>query len=56
MTRRPACRAAFAVSFAAIAVVATVLVGYLGYDAAARLVRVDQQTSSRTLWTTCATR
>lgn len=36
-------RTAFAVSFAALAVTVTVLVGFLGYTAAARLVRVDQQ-------------
>jgi two-component system sensor histidine kinase MprB len=36
-------RTAFAVSFAALAAAVTVLVGFLGYDAAARLVRVDQQ-------------
>ncbi|GAA2640902.1 HAMP domain-containing sensor histidine kinase [Streptomyces vastus] len=37
-------RARFAVSFALVAAVVTVLVGFLSYDAAARLVRVDQQT------------
>lgn len=37
-------RATFAVSFAAVAAVVTVLVGFLSYDAAARLVRVDQRT------------
>ncbi|MFD4522804.1 ATP-binding protein [Streptomyces sp. NPDC058470] len=37
-------RATFTVSFAAVAAVVTVLVGFLSYDAAARLVRVDQQT------------
>ncbi|MEU6662396.1 HAMP domain-containing sensor histidine kinase [Streptomyces sp. NPDC046821] len=36
-------RTTFAVSFAAVAAVVTVLVGLLSYDAAARLVRVDQQ-------------
>ncbi|WP_255945173.1 sensor histidine kinase [Streptomyces odontomachi] len=40
---RVSLRTAFAVSFAAMAVAVTVLVGYLGYDAAARLVRVDEQ-------------
>ncbi|MDQ1037970.1 two-component system sensor histidine kinase MprB [Streptomyces sp. V3I8] len=37
-------RTSFTVSFAAVAAVVTVLVGLLSYDAAARLVRVDQQT------------
>ncbi|MET7439121.1 sensor histidine kinase, partial [Streptomyces sp. NPDC005568] len=37
-------RATFTVSFAAVAAVVTVLVGFLSYDAAARLVRVDEQT------------
>ncbi|MEV0218549.1 HAMP domain-containing sensor histidine kinase [Streptomyces sp. NPDC050704] len=37
-------RTTFTVSFAAVAAVVTVLVGFLSYDAAARLVRVDQQT------------
>ncbi|MFE2302295.1 ATP-binding protein [Streptomyces sp. NPDC059445] len=37
-------RATFTVSFAAVAAAVTVLVGFLSYDAAARLVRVDQQT------------
>ncbi|MFE5374305.1 sensor histidine kinase [Streptomyces mirabilis] len=37
-------RATFTLSFAAVAAVVTVLVGFLSYDAAARLVRVDQQT------------
>ncbi|MFG2312716.1 ATP-binding protein [Streptomyces sp. NPDC048566] len=37
-------RAVFTVSFAAVAAAVTVLVGFLSYDAAARLVRVDQQT------------
>ncbi|MFF2508810.1 ATP-binding protein [Streptomyces sp. NPDC058067] len=36
-------RTTFAVSFAAVAAVVTVLVGLLSYDAAARLVRVDQK-------------
>lgn len=36
-------RTTFAVSFAAVAAAVTVLVGFLSYDAAARLVRVDQQ-------------
>jgi two-component system, OmpR family, sensor histidine kinase MprB len=40
---RVSLRTAFAVSFAAMAVAVTVLVGFLGYDAAARLVRVDEQ-------------
>ncbi|MGA4838309.1 HAMP domain-containing sensor histidine kinase [Streptomyces sp. G45] len=34
----------FAASFAAVAVAVTLLVGFLSYDAAARLVRKDQQT------------
>lgn len=34
---------AFAVSFAAVAATVTVLVGFLSYDVAARLVRVDEQ-------------
>ncbi|MFF1452582.1 ATP-binding protein [Streptomyces sp. NPDC058274] len=37
-------RATFTVSFAAVAAAVTVLVGFLSYGAAARLVRVDQQT------------
>jgi two-component system sensor histidine kinase MprB len=37
-------RATFTVSFAAVAAAVTVLVGILSYGAAARLVRVDQQT------------
>ncbi|MFI1413202.1 ATP-binding protein [Streptomyces sp. NPDC020707] len=37
-------RTTFTVSFAAVAAAVTVLVGFLSYDAAARLVRVDQQT------------
>ncbi|MFJ8010454.1 HAMP domain-containing sensor histidine kinase [Streptomyces fagopyri] len=37
-------RATFTLSFAAVAAAVTVLVGFLSYDAAARLVRVDQQT------------
>ncbi|WP_405880465.1 HAMP domain-containing histidine kinase [Streptomyces sp. NBC_01136] len=37
-------RATFTLSFAAVAAGVTVLVGFLSYDAAARLVRVDQQT------------
>ncbi|WP_246113946.1 HAMP domain-containing sensor histidine kinase [Streptomyces montanus] len=37
-------RTTFTVSFAAVAAVVTVLVGFLSYDAASRLVRVDQQT------------
>ncbi|GAB2825327.1 HAMP domain-containing sensor histidine kinase [Streptomyces daliensis] len=36
-------RTTFAISFAAVAVLVTVLVGLLSYDAAARLVRVDEQ-------------
>ncbi|MBA4864497.1 HAMP domain-containing histidine kinase [Streptomyces sp. PSKA54] len=36
-------RTTFAVSFAAVAAAVTVLIGFLSYDAAARLVRVDQQ-------------
>nr|WP_245766656.1 HAMP domain-containing sensor histidine kinase [Streptomyces colonosanans] len=36
-------RTTFTVSFAAVAAGVTVLVGFLSYDAAARLVRVDQQ-------------
>ncbi|WP_078871892.1 sensor histidine kinase [Streptomyces sp. NRRL S-337] len=43
-TRRPASlRTAFAVAFATGAAVVTVLVGFLSYDAAARLVRVDER-------------
>ncbi|GAA2265832.1 two-component sensor histidine kinase [Streptomyces ruber] len=45
--RRPrasSLRTTFTVSFAAVAAVVTVLVGFIGYGAAARLVRVDQQT------------
>ncbi|MEW2397369.1 HAMP domain-containing sensor histidine kinase [Streptomyces sp. NPDC046862] len=37
-------RATFTVSFAAVAAAVTVVVGVLSYSAAARLVRVDQQT------------
>ena len=37
-------RTTFTVSFAAVAAAVTVLVGFLSYHAAARLVRVDQQT------------
>jgi len=37
-------RTTFTVSFAAVAAGVTVLVGFLSYDAAARLVRVDEQT------------
>ncbi|MEU6371456.1 HAMP domain-containing sensor histidine kinase [Streptomyces sp. NPDC046931] len=37
-------RTTFTLSFAAVAAGVTVLVGFLSYDAAARLVRVDQQT------------
>ncbi|MCW7946133.1 histidine kinase [Streptomyces hygroscopicus] len=37
-------RTTFTVSFAAVAAGVTVLVGFLSYNAAARLVRVDQQT------------
>jgi two-component system, OmpR family, sensor histidine kinase MprB len=40
----PSLRATFTVSFVAVACVVTVLVGILSYSAAARLVRVDQQT------------
>ncbi|MER5179798.1 ATP-binding protein [Streptomyces sp. NPDC002896] len=36
-------RTTFAVSFAAVAAAVTVLIGFLSYDAAARLVRVDQR-------------
>lgn len=45
--RRPGLAAlgtTFAVSFAAVTAVVTILVGILSYNAAARLVRVDQQT------------
>ncbi|MEV5482242.1 MULTISPECIES: HAMP domain-containing sensor histidine kinase [Streptomyces] len=43
-TRKPASlRTAFAVAFAAGAAAVTVLVGFLSYDAAARLVRVDEK-------------
>lgn len=49
MTRRRAqlssLQTTFAVSFAAVAAGVTVLVGFLSYDAAARLVRVDQQSA-----------
>ncbi|MFF3488075.1 ATP-binding protein [Streptomyces sp. NPDC002701] len=41
---RSSLRTTFTVSFAAVAAVVTVLIGFLSYDAAARLVRVDQQT------------
>ncbi|MFD7819274.1 ATP-binding protein [Streptomyces sp. NPDC059785] len=44
LRRLSSLRATFTVSFAAVAAVVTVLVGFLSYDAAARLVRVDQQT------------
>ncbi|WP_329136785.1 sensor histidine kinase [Streptomyces sp. NBC_00670] len=37
-------RTTFTVSFAAVAVGVTVLIGFLSYDAAARLVRVDEKT------------
>jgi two-component system sensor histidine kinase MprB len=37
-------RTTFALSFAAVTAAVTVLVGILSYSAAARLVRVDQQT------------
>ncbi|WP_128376017.1 sensor histidine kinase [Streptomyces cavernae] len=37
-------RTTFALSFAAVAAAVTLLIGFLSYDAAARLVRVDQQT------------
>jgi two-component system sensor histidine kinase MprB len=40
----PSLRATFTMSFVAVACVVTVLVGILSYSAAARLVRVDQQT------------
>jgi two-component system sensor histidine kinase MprB len=40
----PSLRATFTVSFVAVACVVTVLVGILSYSAAARLVRVDEQT------------
>jgi two-component system, OmpR family, sensor histidine kinase MprB len=36
-------RTAFAVSFAAMAALVTMLIGFLSYDAASRMVRVDQQ-------------
>ncbi|GAA2614312.1 HAMP domain-containing sensor histidine kinase [Streptomyces axinellae] len=39
---RRSLRTVFALSFAAIAALVTILVGFLSYDAAARLVRVDQ--------------
>ncbi|MER7394625.1 HAMP domain-containing sensor histidine kinase [Streptomyces sp. NPDC000151] len=39
---RRSVRTAFAVSFAAMAALVTVLVGFLSYDAAARMVRVDE--------------
>ncbi|WP_031102753.1 sensor histidine kinase [Streptomyces sp. NRRL S-146] len=45
--RRPklvSLRSTFAVSFAAVTAAVTILVGILSYSAAARLVRVDQQT------------
>ncbi|WP_328384536.1 HAMP domain-containing histidine kinase [Streptomyces sp. NBC_00400] len=43
-TRKPASlRTAFAVAFATGAAAVTVLVGFLSYDAAARLVRVDER-------------
>ncbi|MFJ8670548.1 ATP-binding protein [Streptomyces sp. NPDC093589] len=43
-TRKPASlRTAFAVTFATLAAAVTVLVGFLSYDAAARLVRVDEK-------------
>ncbi len=45
--RRPrllSLRTTFAVSFATVTAVVTVLVGVLSYNAAARLVRVDQET------------
>ncbi|MFI9051108.1 ATP-binding protein [Streptomyces sp. NPDC053427] len=43
-TRKPASlRTAFALTFAAGAAAVTVLVGFLSYDAAARLVRVDEK-------------
>lgn len=44
LRRLSSLRAVFTVSFAAVAAAVTVLVGFLSYDAAARLVRVDQQT------------
>ncbi|MFF3615956.1 ATP-binding protein [Streptomyces sp. NPDC002580] len=44
MRRLSSLRATFTLSFAAVAAAVTVLVGFLSYDAAARLVRVDQQT------------
>ncbi|WP_069886485.1 HAMP domain-containing sensor histidine kinase [Streptomyces luteocolor] len=40
---RTSLRTTFAVSFAAVAAVVTLLVGLIGYDAAAHLVRRDQQ-------------
>ena len=45
--RRPrlvSLRTTFALSFAAVAAAVTLLIGFLSYHAAARLVRVDQQT------------
>ncbi|MBL1098745.1 sensor histidine kinase [Streptomyces coffeae] len=42
---RPSLRTTFALSFAAVASVVTLLVGGLSYDAAAGLVRVDQQSA-----------
>ncbi|AJE41888.1 histidine kinase [Streptomyces nodosus] len=44
LRRMSSLRTTFTVSFAAVAAGVTVLVGFLSYDAAARLVRVDQQT------------
>ncbi|WP_407549863.1 HAMP domain-containing sensor histidine kinase [Streptomyces sp. Pv4-95] len=45
-TRKPASlRTAFAVTFAAGAAAVTALVGFLSYDAAARLVRVDEKSA-----------
>ncbi|QDL69264.1 sensor histidine kinase [Streptomyces malaysiensis] len=43
--RRPSLRTTFALSFSAAATVVTLLVGGLSYDAAAGLVRVDQQSA-----------
>ncbi|KPI06849.1 integral membrane sensor signal transduction histidine kinase [Actinobacteria bacterium OK074] len=44
LRRMSSLRTTFTVSFAAVAIVVTVLTGFLSYDAAARLVRVDEQT------------
>lgn len=44
---RRSLRTAFAVSFAGIAAAVTVVVGFLSYDSASRLVRVDEQSLFR---------